>query len=140
MQGTEGDSVAFPIDIAMVKMQNYPPPMVRFFYERPDGSILDCSEQEAAKQLRHSKKFQSYRLVGIGDGKAQIASLKACGVKPGERIPYEKARKIQQEAFAAELAAARLAPLRHPRLAEWAYPDGSVPQHERAGISLPTNE
>jgi hypothetical protein len=132
-------SMQFPEQVEMVKMQHFPRPSRHFFYERPDGSIIDVSEQEAAIGYKHSQKFRYFKQLGVSNGTASLAFLRACGRKPGEMIPYTEARAIMQQAFAAELESAR-GHFQAPRLAEWAYPDNSVPQNERAAVSLPPTE
>ena len=82
----------------LVEHENY-----RGFIDAPDErKIIAVSENEAAG-LSETK----WRQVGVGDGRAYIASLRNCGIKPGQSIPVEKSKQIMKEAFNAELEVAR---------------------------------
>lgn len=124
---------------SMVKMGQLPRLSIHFFYERPDGTILDVTEQEAALSLKHSAKFKMFKQIGVSNGSAMIEYLKSHGYKAGQQISYEKAKELMAAATEAEIEAAR-GHFQRPVLAEWAYPDSSVPQHERQGRTLPTQE
>lgn len=70
--------------------------------ENNQAQIIAVSENEAAT-LNQNK----WRQVGVGDGSHYAKTIQNCGVRKGERIPIERARKIMQDAFDAELQAAR---------------------------------
>lgn len=112
----------------MVVMRQIAKPIPRFFYQKPGGHIVDCTEQEAAI-LEKDPNRRHFLRYGYSDGTAYAAYLKNCGVKPDERIPYTKAREIMKAAGEAELAVAK-GNFRVPMLQEWFY-DGSVPMDQR---------
>lgn len=127
-------SGVFPEHVETVSMRPIPRALPRFFYQRPDGSVFDCREQEAAL-LEKDLNRRHFRRWGYSDGTAYVAYLKDCGVKVGEKISYERAREIMNAAGEAEKAAAK-GNLRVPILQEWVYPDNSVPVRERHDTRL----
>lgn len=128
-----------PDSPTMVKCGQYPRLTPHFFYERPDGSILDVSEQEAALMFKQSNNFRTFKQIGVSNGTTLIAYLKEHGYKPGKQMAYEDAQKLMADALQAEIEAAR-GKFVLPVLAEWAYPDQSVPVQERQGKQLNTKE
>ncbi len=110
-----------------------------FFFEKPNGKIFACEEQEAA----NAKYMSKLRFVGWSDGTTYIKTIRAANLKPGQVIPKEKAEELLRSAFDAELKRAKqnLAKAKksgtsipRPRRIEWSF-DGSVPLDERNNIT-----
>lgn len=137
MVDTSSYSGEFPESFEEVKMQPIPKRQWRFFYERPDGSIIDCTEQEAASNIKSSQKFRNFRPIGVSDGQATIDYMMNCGYRAGQMVPIKKAQEIMRGAYEAELEAARKnGNTRQPQYNGVIF-DSSFPMEQRGGFVPP---
>ena len=116
-------------DLQLVKLQQIERPKKTFFYEKEDGEVFACNEQEAALFGRN------YRLIGVSDGTAYNDFIKNSGIKKNQVIPIQQAREILQGAFEAELAQAR-GKKERPQLQNVHF-DTSFPMQQRATFVPP---
>ena len=120
--------IAFPEHVDMVKMRPLPKPAPHWFYERNDGSIIDVAEEEAYLIEKDLNRIRKLRRFGFSDGMAAFNVLKNCGFRPGQMLPIETSKKIQQEAYDAEIAVAK-GHWKRPRHKAWHF-DDSIKNHE----------
>lgn len=122
--------IGFPEQYDVVKMRPLPPKVPHWFYEREDGTIIDVGEQEAAQIEKDANRARKLRRYGFSDGSACIEFLRNCGYRPGQQVTYELAKKIQTDAYEAELVAAK-GKWRRPHL-KTAHFDSSITNHQNA--------
>lgn len=107
------------------KLRSIEPPKTHWFYQRQaedweldqfgqkkEYPVFACGEDEAARLESH--KRIRFKQIGFSDGKTYFNYLRE-HFKPQVAYPVEEAKKIEKEAFAAELEAAR-GHFRRPRL------------------------
>lgn len=99
-----------------------------FFYEKPDGEIFACGNDEAALFGRN------YRLVGVSNGMKYRDHIRQ-HVKKGKVYSPEEARKILLDAFDLELAEAR-GHLERPQMNNVSF-DASFPPEQRSSFTPP---
>lgn len=93
-------------DVTMVRFKAPEQPVKTFFYQRQNGEIFACQNDEAATLMR-SSHASFLKQLGASDGTTYYNYLLNCGVKAGERIPLEQAQDMLRAAFNAELEAAK---------------------------------
>ena len=90
-----------PQPLEYVQFKRIETPQKTWFYQKPNGEIFACQEQEATWS---GKKF---KMIGVSDGNAYVNYLRNCGVATGQVIPVEKSKEIMVGAFNAELEVAK---------------------------------
>lgn len=108
-----------PQKLEYVEFKRVEVPQKTWFYQKPDGEIFACKEQEATWS---GKKF---KMIGVGDGKVYADYLKKCGVSIGQVITAKRSKEILDGAFKAELEAAR-GHLERPRASEILWGDSKA--------------
>ena len=114
-------------------------PRTTYFFEGQNGTVFAAEEQEVANR----KYMKKLRFLGWSDGTTYAKTINDAQLKAGQVIPLEDAKKLLNDAFAAELEVAKknlveakennsVVPL--PSLIEW-YFDSSVPEHVRPQIA-----
>ncbi len=121
-------------DIEYVKFKAIEPPKKTFFYERQNGEIIACNNDEAANLMRSSHKHL-IKQVGVSDGTAYSNFLRNSGVKMNQIIPIAQAKELLDGAFKAELEAAR-GHFERPYYNPVTF-DASFPVEQRASFSPP---
>lgn len=88
-------------NLEYVAFSRIEPARKTFFYQKTDGTFFACNEDEAAMTGEY------HLLVGVSDGTTYREHIRKSGIRSGQMVPIEQARKLLQEAFEAELAVAK---------------------------------
>jgi len=105
-----------------------------FFYHLKRKKKITYTEAEASLMMK-SNHAQFLEQLGCSDGSTYRKYIQNCGVKPGDRIPREKAEEILRKAREAEFEAAK-GNFQVPKDNSVHF-DPSFPVEQRAGFTPP---